>query len=123
MTVDETLASGQYTDRRGRRWRRCTAPMCELGDGWFTWWRPTRDHGMIHPSKDQMRLLIERDIHRDECLGLHACGTHPVPIVMVDEGYFAVQSAGPLDIDDLKRPVQETLSSAMDAARALAVGE
>ena len=118
MTVDEILASGQYTDGRGREW---------LYDGDFDIWvasvqtyeNVTSIEGIIDP--DHMRLLIERDQH--ECKGLSRCIDHPVPIVLVFEGYFGAQSAGPLDIDDLKRPMRETLAEAMDAARALAVGE
>lgn len=29
----------------------------------------------------QMKRLIERDLHRTECPGLDACGTHPVVTV------------------------------------------
>src|SRR5690625_4989625 len=73
MTVDEILASGRYTDRRGKRWVRCSYAAERLG-----WFCPTSDRTFLTPA--EMRLLIERDQH--ECIGLRRCRSHPVPNVL-----------------------------------------
>lgn len=120
-TVDEILAAGWYTDKRGRSWRRLP-----LSGRWAD---QVIDHQGIHWAGQkieaaQMRLLIERDQH--VCHGLRRCFDHPVPHVLSAEwdhsrfGGLMVYPAGDsLAIDE----EYDTLSEAMDAARALAVGE
>ncbi|AZL13811.1 hypothetical protein CXR25_14015 [Brevibacterium aurantiacum] len=114
-TIDEILAAGRYTDRRGRRWEHIVetdswaAPAPDDdGDPWkHIEWR----------HSEKMRLLIERDQHRGECRGLWDCADHPVPRVAViesDYGSFAPNSR----VYDQ----HSTHSDAMNAARALAVG-
>ena len=120
MTVDEILASGRYTDRRGKRWVRCSYAAERLG-----WFCPTGDCTFLTPA--EMRLLIERDQH--ECPGLRQCLDHPAPNVLALEddmggpkwgNGFGVYRPG---TDDVREAWVDTLPSAMDAARALAVGE
>lgn len=93
MTVNEVLASGEYADRRGREWRHIHQ------DGrWFyepdgMWFKDGRK--VIRVARaDEMRLLIERDQHRDECVGLWDCTDHPVPVVHVERGAFWVGVPG-----------------------------
>ena len=117
MTVDEILATGQYTDRRGRVWR--LSPYQE-----WVCARPPR-FWVCMPRK--MRLLIERDQH--ECIGLRLCRSHPVPNVLALQDDISGARWGhgfgvyrPGTGDDREAWV-DTLTEAMDAARALAVGE
>ena len=115
-TVDEILASGRYTDKRGRGWDyvETVASWCSpVIDGEGVSW------GYRYLDEAQMRLLIERDQHREACAGLPDCTTHPVPVVIV--GYddlewrdFKVRYHG-------KSRVLRTLPGAMNAACALAV--
>ena len=76
--IDKILASGSYTDRNGREW----SPWHDLTGGpseWIRW----GDHRFEHPlTPDQMRLKIERDLHRAVCPGLRRCQEHPVPHVV-----------------------------------------
>ena len=118
MTVDEILATGQYTDRRGREW--VAAFESTRGDRYWV----SGSHDQII-ARDQMRLLIERDQHRGECVGLRDCFAHPVPHVVSHQRNAGVIQAYPADRDYGARrsSVHTTLSKAMDAARALAVGE
>ena len=116
MTVDEILATGQYTDRRGRVW---SSAKPSIGD---RFWRVKRDGGLEILSPLQMRLLVERDLHRDECRGLAVCEDHPVPSVNCYFGVFEVWPSGRLWSRTQRRDYH-TLSAAMGAARALAVGE
>ncbi|WP_432789265.1 hypothetical protein QYM46_13075 [Brevibacterium sp. K11IcPPYGO002] len=117
-TVDEILASGRYTDKRGRGWDyvETVASWCSpVIDGEGVSW------GYRYLDEAQMRLLIERDKHRDVCRGLPHCGTHPVPAVVswtTPIGYpqYGAHWRG-------RHHYTSTLSEAMDAARALAVGE
>jgi len=119
--IDRILASGRYTDRRGREWvrRLFLRPNTR-------WVNIIRDRdGIGWPGEKisdvQMRLLIERDQHRDVCKGLRVCGDHPVPHVVYypSEPMFVVWDAdsegGSTDF--------ATLPEAMGSARALAVGE
>lgn len=111
-TVDEILETGWYTDRRGRTWRRL--PLSGR------WAGQVIDHQGIHwagqkIAPTQMRLLIERDQHRGECPGLYRCHFHPVPIV------WRGPASGDWCVD--YSSWHDTLPEAMDAARALAVGE
>lgn len=109
-TIDEILAKGRYTDRRRREWQHA----------WFGWWTP---RGGVELPTAQMRLLIERDQHRDECRGVRVCQDHPVPRVFQFAGPFGHWSAlgsGRSAANDSAHP---TFPAAMDAARALAVGE
>lgn len=75
--VDAILASGTYTDRRGRKWKRCTTIGC---------W-----HKDPHPSPgtapSDIRKIIERDQHRDVCRGLDSCILHPVPHVLAGRAW------------------------------------
>ena len=114
MTVDEILATGQYTDRRGRVWR--LSPYQE-----WVCARPPR-FWVCMPRK--MRLLIERDLHRDECPSLIACENHPVPCVTIAGGPYGCFHVNPADTSDETYVAHECSHEwAMDAARALAVGE
>lgn len=122
MTVDEILATGQYTDRRGRVWRYDTKHRFWLATpGLIAGWKVTDFGGPIDDA--QMRLLIERDQHRDECDGLGYCLSHPVPHVIVARyrpAMFSIHEAW------VRREVvgfRGDLPAAVDAARALAVGE
>lgn len=116
-TVDAILASGRYTDRRGREWHLCDLfPACAPCDRWHT------SHPSTGIAENEMRLLIERDQHRDECVGLPMCTSHPVPIVIValdppgNWHRFKIRYKGAATL-------RESLTEAMSAARALAVGE
>lgn len=111
--VDLVMTKGYYIDRRGRQWAIATS------DGR---WGATDGRYLIGGkpfSSDQMRLLIKRDIHRDECVGIHWCLTHPVVSVDYDGvlGLWKVWGPG-----DWFRGTFRTLSDAMDAARALEDG-
>ncbi|WP_172170988.1 hypothetical protein [Brevibacterium sp. CT2-23B] len=101
-TVDEILASGRYTDRRGREWQHA----------WFGWWTP---RGGVELPPAQMRLLIERDQHRATCPGLWTCTDHPVPAVTLSRTFRPR-----VYVDG---EPYAWFSEAIDAARALAVGE
>ena len=107
MTDDDFIESGWYVDRRGWHWFRIDH---RLGQ-----WHHYEQWGEWHLSDTQMRLLIERDQHRDVCPGLYACHTHPVPIV------WSGPASGRWFVD--YGNWHNTLPEAMDAARALAVGE
>ena len=125
MTVDEILAAGWYTDRRGRKWRRLP-----LSGRWAD---QVIDHQGIHWAgqkieADQMRLLIERDQHRDACEGLQECGYHPVPFVEIFRRlrppYHVDYQVVDTSVEpDFNQGLYRTLPEALDAARALAVGE
>ena len=108
MTVDEILESGRYVDGRGGKWVRCSGAAEWLG--WFC-----VSGGRPFLTTAQMRLLIERDQHRDECPGLWACEDHPVPAVTLSRMFRprVYVNGDPY----------AWFSEAMDAARALAVGE
>lgn len=113
MTVDEILVSGRYTDRRGRMWER------KSSDGW--WYHFPSSLRLTPP---QMLLLIERDQHRDECVGLGICSDHPAWIV--SRGYNEDGAPGWEILRPHKnqgRLLDLTHADAMSAARALAVGE
>lgn len=117
-TVDEVLAAGWYTDKRGRSWRRLP-----LSGRWAD---QVIDHQGIHWAGQkieaaQMRLLIERDQHRDECRGLRRCIDHPVPAVISWTGKISYLQFGAHWRG--RAHYASTLPEAMDAARALAVGE
>ncbi|WP_240373099.1 hypothetical protein [Brevibacterium zhoupengii] len=119
-TIDEILATGRYVDRRGREWVRRLFLRPNI-----RWANIIRDSdGIGWPgekiSEDRMRLLIERDQHRDVCPGLGWCLTHPV--VSVDRNRLSKswQVWGP---GDWHRTSRGTFPEAMDAARASAVGE
>lgn len=103
-TVDEILASGRYTDRRGRKWRKFRRCKC-----WYStsiW---------LEATANQMHLLIERDQHRDECPGLALCRNHPVPFVLL----WPLPTAIPANTT-IGRTLP-THAEALAAARALAV--
>lgn len=119
-SVDGILALGRYTDRRGREW-----------------WHTHRDGRWFHypdghPIKikmmaaSRMRLLIERDQHRDAChrRGASNCIEHPVPIVYWDDredAWMARPAGGWPAGKDV--PLYFDLPEAMDAARALAADD
>jgi len=111
MTVDEILAGHEYRDRRGRKWQKLIEPI-----GWVN----MGEHRLL--TRTQMRLLIERDQHRDECRGLAVCEDHPVPSVNCYSGVFEMWPSGRLWSSTQGRDYG-TLYAAMTAARALAVGE
>lgn len=114
MTVDEILIGHEYLDRRGRRWQKLIEPA-----GWVN----MSEHRFL--TRNQMRLLIERDQHRDVCPTLRICDDHPVPFVQASEfigfGEYAVVDTRISSDEPQER--FDTLPAAMDAARALAVGE
>ena len=113
MTVDEILESGRYVDGRGGKWVRCSGAAEWLG--WFC-----VSGGRPFLTTAQMRLLIERDQHRDKCPGLQNCKEHPVPYVWI--GVTGSPHHDPAwGFNDGNG--HDTLPEAMDAARALAVGE
>lgn len=116
MTVDEILATGQYRDRRGRAWSAAR-------EGWTNFDLRTRTITFLR--REHMRLLIERDQHRDVCPTLCICDDHPVPFVQASEfigfGEYAVVDTRISSDEPQER--FDTLPEAMDAARALAVGE
>ena len=110
MTVDEILIGHEYLDRRGRRWQKLIEP---------TGWVNMSEHRFL--TRNQMRLLIERDQHRDVCPGLHDCGDHPVhhAVFYRWERAFRVYEPDPNSVETIRC---ETLPEAMDAALAWAVG-
>ena len=127
LTVDEYLHGGEYIDFRGRRWCRLAdlkwdsdaAVMRTTAIGWC------RMRGLIEYdppiSESKMRLLIERDLHREECAAhLSACLTHPVPKVWAGRRYkprrWYAEGAAAGEILGF-----DSFSEAIDAARALAV--
>lgn len=123
MTVDEILAMGEYTDRRFRLWE--LSKNTRTGEDCWMVWEPFLRRTELTPA--QMRLLIERDQH--ECIGLRRCRNHPVPNVLALQddisgtrwGHgFGVYRPG---IGDDREAYVDTLQEAMDAARALVVGE
>ncbi|MFE1082467.1 hypothetical protein [Brevibacterium sediminis] len=125
-TVDEILASGRYVDRRGREWVRRLFLRPNI-----RWANIIRDSdGIGWPgekiSGDRMRLLIERDQHRGECRSLLECDDHPVPQVLLAEGWEFGAGGRFFIIAPRKSAAtggwHDTLPEAMDAARALAVG-
>lgn len=115
-TIDEILAAGWYTDKRGRSWRHLP-----LSGRWAD---QVIDHQGIHWAgqkieADQMRLLIERDQHRDVCRGLDSCTSHPVPHVLAGRAHARVFTVVGRHFESR---YGATLTEAIDAARALAVG-
>ena len=118
MTVDEILATGQYRDRRGREWKRGPSFVCNRD-----WFYLNGIYKGGYANDTEMRLLIERDQHRDECEGLGYCLGHPVPHVIVARyrpAMFSIHEAGGRsEVVDFRHD----LPAAVDAARALAVGE
>ena len=111
MTVDEILIGHEYLDRRGRRWQKLIEP---------TGWVNMSEHRFL--TRNQMRLLVERDQHRDVCPGLIDCDNHPAPSVLLTKGgelEFLV--FGPRQVRSIR--AFDYHSEAMDAARALAVSE
>ena len=124
LTVDEILATGQYTDRRGRYWHYDTKHRFWItnppvaGKTWKVWqFGGPFDHA-------EMRLLIERDQHRDECPGLINCENHPVPCVTLAGGPYGCFHVNPADDSEETYVAHECSHEwAMDTARALAAGE
>ena len=117
MTVDEILIGHEYLDRRGRRWQKLIEP---------TGWVNMSEHRFL--TRNQMRLLIERDQHRDVCEGLQECGYHPVPFVEIFRHlrppYHVDYQVVDTSVEpDFNQGLYRTLPEALDAARALAVGE
>ena len=120
MTVDEILATRFYLDRAGRGWNAVTFWASAKGLDTVQKW--VGRLGML--SQDQMRLLIERDQHRDECPGLINCENHPVPCVTLAGGPYGCFHVNPADDSEETYVAHECSHEwAMDAARALAVGE
>lgn len=125
MTVDETLASGRYMDRRGRAWDYFDTRVDY--DRWQRWESRGDEDLILEP--DEMRLLIERDQHRAVCEGIAFCESHPVyRVVIYGPGEFVIF----VPFDSIPLSERETLPEAIDsarwlaesdAARALAVGE
>lgn len=112
-TVDEILATGRFTDRRGREWKIVRSPL--IG----TWWgTPHSGTTKLVLHENKMRLLIERDQHRDECVGLRDCYVHPRPRILFHEGLWSVVAPGLQAWMDTRHL---DFADAWDAARALAV--
>lgn len=103
--VDAILASGVYVDRRGSRWERTDQ------GGYTQWWSEDEWPCIEHAD---MRRLIERDLHRAECPGLDACGTHPV--VTVAKGSLGGWAAFPprCDIGRVRLTFAEVIAAAHD---------
>lgn len=119
--VDEILAAGRYTDYPGHVWELCTVADCREQGKWWSFNDMARNGGR-HLTVAQMRLLIERDQHRDECPRVGVCQNHPVPrVTFCDVGGFDIWAAGELARAEFARPCIATLPEAMDAARALAM--
>lgn len=117
-TIDEILERGWYTDRRRRFWAKRPSGV----------WAHTEQFvpglGVLYSTRlpDQMRLLIERDRHRDECPGLADCMTHPVLAVIVCYEHGEGWGLFKVGVRAQSLPtIRRTLPEAMDAARALAV--
>lgn len=117
-TVDEILASGSYTDRYGREWEEFTV-------GGRIEWAWIHDTGVrVSPiARARIRVFIERDQHRDVCRGVRDCQVHPVPRVFQFVGPLGRWSALDSGRSALHDSAHPTFPAAMDAARALAVGE
>lgn len=76
------------------------------------------------PEQTDKSLAEVRKRHRDECPRVGVCRNHPVPrVTFCDVGGFDIWAAGELTKAEFARPCIATLPEAMDAARALAVGE
>ena len=120
MTVDEILATGRYTDRRGRAWDYFDTRVDY--DRWQRWESRGDEDLILEP--DEMRLLIERDQHRDVCAGLYGCDDHPVLKVTRKRrrGSIGFWVWSPIDRKGIVASTG-TLAAAISAARALAVGE
>lgn len=120
--VDEILERGLYTDRRGREWVRRL--FLRPNTRWVSIIRDSDGIGWPGEkiSDDRMRLLIKRDQHRDVCVGLHWCDSHPVPRV-----HFNIHTGAPIVIAGDEYIFADggfsSHAEAMDAARAWAVGE
>lgn len=113
MTVEEILHGGEYTDRRGRRWTRTHRN---------NWSAPRRPRVSALADEDQIRQLIEHDMHRDVCPRLSECKYHPRPHILTWEevsGWFMVFEPNAY----FERRYFGSLPDAMEAARALAVSE
>lgn len=119
MTVEEILAAEMYTDRRGRTWHYLDTIVDY--DRWQRWEHYSAEDLILEVS--EMRLLIERDMHRDACDGLYNCGDHPVPVVEIDGPVISRTGCYYVRAPKSRRRVghKHDLESAMDAARALAV--
>ncbi len=119
-TIDDIMHGGEYIDLRGRRW-------CNLVElkwdadaavtrttkiGWCRMRGLTKYDPPI--AEAQMRLLIERDLHRATCPGLWTCENHPVPTVTLSRMFKPR-----IYVDDFGALI--TLAQAMDAARDMAV--
>ena len=121
MTVDEILATGKYTDRRGREWRNLHGDgrWLYVPDGqWFVSGKRILD--MAYTS--EMRLLIEREQHECPPGGMNYCLDHPAVNVLrsSENGAWFVFDRFE---DVCSGPAYPTWREAMSAARALAVGE
>lgn len=114
-TVDDFSEDGWYVDRRGWHWFRAEHQRGQ--------WHHFEEWGEWHLTDAQMRVLVLRDEHRDECDGLGYCPSHPVSHVIVARyrpALFSVHEAGRYGevVDFLY-----DLPAAVDAARTLAVSE
>lgn len=112
--VDAILASGEYRDRKGRTWFRCETPCVHGGGWWLPRWSRVNRLEDWHLTPDQMRTLIERDMHRAVCPGLRWCASHPAPHVIYWRGsrhYVAYNLA------TRQTETHPTLGAALDAAR------
>lgn len=110
--IDEILAAGQYVDRSGRMWKIVRSPL--IGIWWGT---PHAEASKLVLHENKMRLLIERDQHRIECVGLHDCYVHPTPRILFHDGLWSVVAPGLQAWQD-SRHIE--FADAWDAARALA---
>ena len=118
MTVDEILATGKYTDRRGREWD--YLDMRVDYDRWQRWESRGDEDLILEP--DEMRLLIEREQHECPPGGMNYCLDHPAVNVLrsSENGAWFVFDRFE---DVCSGPAYPTWREAMSAARALAVGE
>lgn len=75
------------------------------------------------PEQTDKSLAEVRKMHRGECPGLSSCNGHPVPSVIAPFEWgsrdFEVYAAW----ENVTGTFEQSLPDAMDAARALVVGE
>lgn len=115
--IDEILATGWYTDKRGREWHHSAFLPRWVTSSGFNYFGPV--YAFVYEA--EMRLLIERDQHRDVCPGLNLCSRHPVPRVLIryrwsTDAYFIAIGPG-----YRSGGTHDTLAEAMDGGYELAV--
>ena len=108
MTVDEYVPCGEY-------WTRSGMALYHNDDG--SW---SSTCGVVKYTPEQMSLLIERDMHRDECKGIGMCFRHPVTHISIDIETGLFYASTPRNEYG---GVYDSIADAMDGSYRLAVGE